>query len=152
MNAIVTRLFKAAPLLDGHEAAQGRVSNPALNFVRSLCLAVTEEDRLDAEFSATNFVDLAGTHGIVIAGQKPGNEQNACRQVGILLARAFASADRIQVDGFSIVRWTQPEARPDSTGYYDAKRYRISKTTEKSTVPQQAQQDIQLARKRCIFL
>jgi hypothetical protein len=43
MNAIVTRLFKAAPLLDGHEAAQDRVSNPALNFVRSLCLAVTEE-------------------------------------------------------------------------------------------------------------
>jgi hypothetical protein len=107
------------------ESAQERVSNPSLNFVRSLCLAAEEENRLQAEFTATDFVDLSHTHGIKIPGQKPGNEQNASRQVGVLLSRAFASRDSLEIDGFFVFRTGRREARADGNGYYDVKTYRI---------------------------
>jgi hypothetical protein len=138
LNAIVVSLFSAAPLLDGHRSAQERVSNPALNFLRSLCLAAEEENRLQAEFTATDFVDLSDTHGIKIPGQNQGNEQNASRQVGVLLSRAFANRDSLEIDGFSVSRDARREARTDGNGYYDVKTYRI---VRRATVPQQPQQD-----------
>lgn len=39
MDWIVQELFDLPPLMDGHEAAQERAANPALNWLRQVCLA-----------------------------------------------------------------------------------------------------------------
>jgi hypothetical protein len=40
LDWIVQRIFNLPPLMDGHVAAQNRVSNPGLNWLREICLAV----------------------------------------------------------------------------------------------------------------
>ena len=51
LDWIVQELFKEAPLLDGHRTAQERASNPALNWLRSVALAVKSDNQQDEELS-----------------------------------------------------------------------------------------------------
>ena len=43
LDWIVQRIFRLPPLMDGHAAAQNRVSNPGLNWLREICLAVEQD-------------------------------------------------------------------------------------------------------------
>jgi hypothetical protein len=131
LDWIVQKLFGEAPLLDGHEVAQQRVSNPARNFARALCLATEKQGRLDEPLQAADFVDLLSSEGVKIPGLKEGNEEDAKRQIGIQLGRAFGPQEQceIEIDGFLMRRWVEQRQRLDegglSKGYWDAKIYRI---------------------------
>ena len=61
---IVENLFCAAPLLDGHEAAQARVSNPAMSWLRLVCLAAERGEMLDQQLSASTLAELSEQEGI----------------------------------------------------------------------------------------
>src|SRR5258708_9382115 len=64
MDLLVTNLFGEAPLMENHLAAQERVSNPALNFVRLVCMAVMEDGRLGKKLTASDLTDIAETQHI----------------------------------------------------------------------------------------
>ena len=127
LDWIVQKLFRAAPLLDGHLAAQERVSNPALVFLRALCLAAMQDRREDEDFSASGFAELAEAHGIAVPGVRPGQEDRAARQVGIHLGRLFKLVDEIEVDGFMVRRAERLEVRQDGNGNYPVKTYGIKR-------------------------
>ena len=127
LDWIVQHIFASAPLLDGHLSAQERVSNPALVFVRALCLAVEQEGRAVEAFSASGFVELADIHNICIPGVRAGHEDRAAQQVGMHLSRLFKTNDEIEVDGFTIQRAERLEARQDGNGSYTVKTYKIAR-------------------------
>jgi hypothetical protein len=126
LDWIVRHIFGAAPLLDGHVAAQERVSNPAMVFLRALCLAAEQEGRLPETFTASGFAELADTHNISIPGIRPGNEERAAKQIGIHLSRVFKAKENAEVDGFNVQRSERWETRLEG-GAYQVKTYAIAR-------------------------
>jgi len=112
LDWIVRELVGCAPLMDGHQAAQERVSNPALSWLRSVALAVEGEYRLGLPLIASELVEVCELHAVAIPGD-PKHRHQAKRQVGILAKQLFRDGDSLDVDGFTIKR-TQKEYRKQS--------------------------------------
>jgi hypothetical protein len=127
LDWIIQNIFSEAPLLDGHLAAQERVSNPALNLLRAFCLAADKDGRLDESFTASNLAELAEEHGIEIPGLERGGEERANQQIGIQLKRIFKSTERAEVDGFLVERGERHENRADGRGERAVKHYTIQR-------------------------
>ena len=110
---IVQNLMGGAPVMEGHPAAQERVANPALVWVRSIALALEGENRLGESFNATGLAEICSMHGIVIPGLKEQADSDmAKRHVGSLLRRVFQDVDLVQVDGFDVRRSQQTYRKP----------------------------------------
>ena len=65
---IIQQLFELPSLLDGHQAAQERASNPDLNWLRQVCLAAEEDARLDEELTASGILEICKGHSLDIPG------------------------------------------------------------------------------------
>jgi hypothetical protein len=118
LDWIVQRIFRAAPLLHGHQQAQQRVSNPALVWLRAVCLAVERDGEIGAGITAADLWTLAQDHEIDVPRAKGIMDDKAGRQyVGRLLANAFrdCAGDTLTLDGYAI-------RRTESTERDDAKR------------------------------
>jgi hypothetical protein len=123
---IVRLLFRHAPLLEGHRAAQARVGNNALNFLRTVALAHRSRVAFGAPLSASNIVGLCEEEGITIPGVQPGHDQDAAgKQVGVLMKAAFDGSDRIELDGFVIERHTVNVPREDGKGTRPQRSYQF---------------------------
>ena len=127
LDWIVQHIFHAAPLLDGHLAAQERVSNPALNLLRSFAIAIERDRRLDEAFTASTLAGLAEEHGVDVPGVRPGDEERTNRQIGIHLSRVFKNAERVLVDAYEVERSEQPENRADGNGLRMIKHYKFTR-------------------------
>ena len=55
---IVVNVFNSAGLMDGHDEAKQRASNPSLGFFRNLAVKLEAEGRLNLPLSATNLADF----------------------------------------------------------------------------------------------
>lgn len=105
LDWIVQNLLGEAPLLDGHQSAQERVSNPALTWLRHVALAVAEESRLGWQFFASSIAELCADHEIIIPGLHDDSEPSRAKRVGVLLSHAFGkSTDVVSVDSFTVTR------------------------------------------------
>lgn len=130
LDWIVQKIFQAAPLMDGHTAAQERVSNPALTFVRLLGIAVERGERLGEPLSASQIYEIADESDIAIPGMKAdsrADEDKGRKIIGIKLGALFRKSDVLEVDGFRVRR--QEETREREGGLYTAKTYSFSRTT-----------------------
>jgi hypothetical protein len=117
----------AAPLMDGHRQAQARTANPALAWLRSVCLAIELEGRLECVFRATDFVEICLEHGIDIPGLTDLQDEDKARKaVGMLLRRSI-SGDALTLDEFEITRHTEETERNDGRGTFTSKHYTIQK-------------------------
>jgi len=118
----------AAPLMDGHRQAQARTTNPALAWLRAVCLAIETEERLACVFRATDFVEICLEHGIDIPGLTDlQDEDKAKKAVGMLLRRAL-SGDALTLDEYEISRHTEETERTDGRGTFTSKHYTIQKS------------------------
>ena len=105
LDWIVQNLLGAAPLMEGHPAAQERASNPALSWLRSVALAVVAEGQLGESLIASALVELCDLHGLDIPGLKnPTDEDRARKQVGMLMRRVFQTTPTVELDGFKVTR------------------------------------------------
>ena len=111
LDWICQNILGCAPLMDGHGEAQERVSNPALAWLRAVALAMSGENRLGVELTATELVEACELHGVEIVG-KPIGEERARRQVGNLCKRLFRDGDTITVDGFTVTRGRKEYRKP----------------------------------------
>ena len=123
LDWITQNIFQGAPLLEGHRAAQKRVSNPGLNFVRHLGLHVRENHRLGEEMSASTIFELAIENEIEIPGYTGREEPVGKRQVGTLMARLFKEGNPIGVDDFELTRRERETPRDDGGGKHMVKYY-----------------------------
>jgi hypothetical protein len=105
---IVQNLMGGAPVMEGHPAAQERVSNPALAWLRSVALALEGEHRLGESLNATGMIETSELHHLALPGLKDNDDEDLCRRhVGLLMRRVFQQGDQVEVDGFVIQRGTQ---------------------------------------------
>jgi hypothetical protein len=125
LDWIVQNLVGCAPLMEGHEAAQERVSNPALCWLRSVALAVEADNRLGLPLIASELVEVSELHGLEIPG-KPTDEDRAKRQVGTLAKQLFRDGDTLDVDGFTVARAVRYQSRTEG-GAVDVKTYTFAK-------------------------
>lgn len=103
LDWIAQNILGGAPLMDGHQAAQERTSNPALSWLRAVALAVAGEGRLGVALIASELVELCEVQAIAIPG-KPTDEDRAKRQVGSLCKQLFRDGEAVNVDGFQVTR------------------------------------------------
>lgn len=126
LDWIVQEILGEAPLMDGHQAAQERVSNPALTFMRKLALAVAEQDRLGEPLIASALCEIADSAEVDIPGLREPDEDKGKLMIGSIMARLFKTANSLSVDGFSVTRHEAETERYDG-GTYTAKTYQFEK-------------------------
>lgn len=134
LDWIVRELVGCTPLMEGHEAAQERASNPALSWLRAVALAVEADSRLGLPLIASELVEVSELHGLEIPG-KPTDEDCAKRQVGMLAKQLFRDGDTLDVDGFTVARAVRYQSRTEG-GAVDVKTYTFAKPHQ----PHQAHQ------------
>lgn len=131
LDWIVQHIFGLAPLMDGHLAAQERVSNPVLTFLRRVALEVAKEDLLGVPLITSRLFELADTAGIEVPGLRPADahdSEKARKVIGTKLAAVFKSSNTVDLDGFTIERGEEMHARDDGNGYKPLKTYTLTRT------------------------
>jgi hypothetical protein len=111
LDWICRNLLGTAPLMDGHEAAQERASNPSLTWLRAVALAIAAEGRIPATLTATDICELCTLHGIAIPGE-PKTAEDAPPQVGRLMRPVFANSATVVADEFEITRGAKEYRKP----------------------------------------
>jgi hypothetical protein len=123
LDWICQNLLEAAPLMDGHVAAQERAANPALTWLRAVALAVASEGRLPATLTASEICEVCDQHGVDL----PGESKDAPPiQAGRLLAKVFKESPSADVDGFQITKEVRQVHREEG-GAIEAKSYTFTK-------------------------
>jgi hypothetical protein len=113
LDWVVQELFHLVPLMDGHEAAQDRVSNPALSWLRGVALAVERTGRSGIELTASAIVELCQATDIPLPNLKPGVDDKTARQAaGCIMRRVFGSRDRLELEGFTVTRSEKAYQKP----------------------------------------
>ena len=119
MDWIIQELFDLPSPLDGHEQAQERVSNPALHWLRQLCLTAQEDARLDEALTASDIVEISNSHSLDIPGLgDDAPDSKALLRIGCIMGKLFRQSNDISLEGFQL-------QRTDSTYYYEAQRKEI---------------------------
>lgn len=105
LDWIVQNVFNCAPLLDGHQSEQTRISNPDLNWLRQVGLCVEKSKRLGEGLKPAEITDLCESHGLYIPGSKPDHDDSKrCMIVGKILKRLFSDTKTLESGGFQIER------------------------------------------------
>jgi hypothetical protein len=104
LDWIVQNIVHAAPLMDGHEDARERVSDPRRSWVRRLCIALRDAKR-SGEFYASQIAEFALENDLPPPGVGPdADETVAARKIGSAMAAIFREDDEVDIDGFRIHR------------------------------------------------
>ncbi len=129
LDWIVQHIFHEAALMDGHEIAQARVSNPALSFMRKIALAVEQDGRLGQGLAARDIYEIAIENGIDVPSYRNNGDDAACKIIGQQLARLYkdAKGDVINIEGYAIARSQRMEPRHDGNGNFPKKTYVIAR-------------------------
>lgn len=126
LDWIVRNIFGEAPLMDGHQQAQERVSNPALTFLRNIAIAVADQDKLGQRLIASQLYEVADTAEIAIPGLREPDEEKGKRQIGIVMSRLFKATETVEADAYQVQRHETEQSR-EGGGTYVAKTYIITR-------------------------
>jgi hypothetical protein len=142
LDWIVQNILGCAPLMDGHEEAQRRVSNPVLSWLRNVALELERQNRLDEPITASTLVTTCLVAGIDLPCRTKVDERTARQVVGGLMHREFRAADRILLEGFCIEK-DETEYQKPSGDWDTANAYRFTRTgkneqAHQAEVPKQA--------------
>ena len=121
-------IFGTVPVMDGHQQAQERVSNPALVWLRKVVLIVSETGELDRALTATDLHGLCDSGDIEIPGLRPGADEDKGKKViGTIMAKLFRDRDTIEVDAFDVIREERylPRDNGNDGGSYKSKTYTV---------------------------
>ena len=108
---IVRNIFAAGPLMDGHEEAKERVSNPSLTFFRNLAVKLEAADRLNEQLTATNIAEFCAEKTVDLPGlsEKCKTDPKERRtHVGRIMKAVLEDGDERIWEGFRIVRMVVP--------------------------------------------
>jgi Bifunctional DNA primase/polymerase, N-terminal len=103
LDWIVQNLFFLPPLLDGHRDEQKRISDPHLNWLRDVAIAVSQSGKLDEGLRPGELVDLAASRGVVVPGYgRHTNDDQQIMLAGRILNKVFSDARVVNVGGFQV--------------------------------------------------
>jgi hypothetical protein len=105
---IVKNCFGIDSLMEAHVEAQGRVSDPALSWLRNVCIAVARSKLLDQELSASHMAELCADDGIEIPDlPSTADDDRVAKHIGRLLSRCFNPVRpllEISIDGCRVTK------------------------------------------------
>ena len=102
---IVQEIFGFAPLMDGHQEAKQRVTNPHMTWLRKIALAAKSRKQLGQNLNATDIVDLGDEESIDLPGTvKPADANAAKRKVGSIMRKLFGETSVLECEDFAITR------------------------------------------------
>jgi hypothetical protein len=107
--------------MDGHHAAQERVSNPDLTFHRNLALAVADCDALNKSLIASELYEISYCAGVDIPGLRVTDEGKGRLAIGTIMRRLFEDSMVVTVEGSNVTRWETGSERDGGT--YAAKPF-----------------------------
>ena len=129
LDWIVQQLFGLPPLMDGHEVAQERAANPALNWLRQVCLTAETEARLDEPLTASGIAEMCLAHSLEIPGvSNDAPESRAVLRIGQLMGKVFRNRQAIECDAFEILksedtRYSEERRREETVKKYVIQRF-----------------------------
>lgn len=104
LDWIVRNLFAAGALLDGHDGARERVSDPRRTWLRQLIIALRDVSETGA-FGAKRIAEFAIEHEILPPSVRTGaDERGVSLSVGKVMAAVFGASQVVDIDGFKIHR------------------------------------------------
>ena len=104
LDAIGQTIFKAAPIMDGHEAHKARVANPALSWLRQVALDLVAQAKT-GWLTASQLSEVASDADIPIPGIRPdAADDDRARAIGRLMRRIFRETTEVEVDGLTVIR------------------------------------------------
>lgn len=130
LDWIIQNIFKSAPLMDGHLAAQERVANPALVWLRAICIGAERAGQLDKILSASAVLEISEEEGLTLPRARGlMDEAASLKFIGQTMARLFRKAEDniIEIDGYFVERFVNEEYIEDRQEYRSVKRYQIRK-------------------------
>lgn len=107
LDWIVQNILEEAPLMDGHQEAKERSSNPYLTFLRRVAVHIQTAKKLGDTFSATDLFELCDTAGIEIPGITDNHRDDAeagRKQIGKIMARLFGDKAEITIEGIAVTK------------------------------------------------
>lgn len=104
LDWIVQNIFHGAPLMEGHEAAKQRASNPNLSFLRVIGIKLNDKRRLDQRITASDLSELCLEEDIDIPGLSPDNQtvEQGPQQIGKIMGALFKETAEVVTEEF---RW-----------------------------------------------
>jgi hypothetical protein len=133
LDWILRNVLQGVSIMDGHQQAQERVSNPAMVWLRNVALQIEQSGDLGRGFSASELHELCDGADIKVPGMKPGADESKGRKlIGTVMGKLFKECDTIEIDGFEVVREETYVERRDANagGAFRAKTYTVTRTYE----------------------
>lgn len=138
LDWIVQNYFELPPLLEGNEAAQERVQNPSLVFVRQLSILVEKDNMVNKPLKAKDLAELCTSSGVSIPGLEGkmdlAHEKQQFQRIGQIMVTAFANKTELTIEGFRIVKKQQKTEGTDGQTW-PSQIYTFSKETSGSETP-----------------
>jgi len=110
LDWIVQNVFRLPPLMDGHRETLERTTNPTLNWLRDVTLAVADAEQFDRWLRTHDLLDILTSAGLEVPGLPDGADpeddatrDKALRAIGRKLGLCFRS-DRLELDGITCER------------------------------------------------
>ncbi|HEV2692205.1 MAG TPA: hypothetical protein VG347_04860 [Verrucomicrobiae bacterium] len=125
---IVQNIFKLAPVMDGHQNAQERVSNPQMVWLRQLVLTIHNTGETGRQLTATDLQRICESADIAIPGlRSEADELKASRVIGTIMGKLFGTRNELDFEGFAVVRGEKSVLRPNTLagGGYQVKFYEV---------------------------
>ena len=126
---IVRNIFAAGPLMDGHEEAKERTSNPNLTFFRNLAVKLEAPERLNEPLTATNIAEFCAEQTIELPGLSERFKDDPKERrihVGRIMKAVLGEGDRREWEGYRIVKTVVPVLTV-SNNTEQQTRYTVSK-------------------------
>jgi hypothetical protein len=125
LDWIVHNYLKMPPIMDGHQQAQERVSNPDRVFLRALAMSVARLAFYDKPLTANDIQTICESDDVAIPGLRGGivDAERAARQIGCCMRRLFRDGEVIELEDCRVVRRITTKERTTGYGNYDVKTY-----------------------------
>jgi hypothetical protein len=130
VDYIVQKIFGMAPVMEGHQEAQERVSNPNHVWLRGLVMAIVDAGECDRALTATELCEICENADLTVPGLRPGADaEKGKKLIGIVMGKLFRDEDTLQVDQFVISRDLRyvDRALPSDGGAFKSKVYTVSR-------------------------
>ena len=127
---IAQHILGTAPVMEGHQQAQERVSNPFLVWLRRVLLVIAEQDSLNRPLIASEIASLCEESAIPPPGLRTGTDRDrAAKAIGSIMAKLFRDSETLELDGFTVTREEQYVSRenPAAGGNFKSKTYTVTK-------------------------
>lgn len=132
LDWMVQEIFGQAPLLDGHINIQRRVSEPHMNWLRSVCMAAHKTLQLETPLQAGYIADICEDEAIDWPNSRtPRDSGAATLYVGRILGKLFSDADtdHIEIDDYKVTRSQTEDYDPGQQKFRLIKHYVVAVTT-----------------------